>query len=219
MATLTSRPGAPGTGSTSRRTGLLIVVAALHVLIVYGLMVATGVVRQPAFVAPIEAVFIPEATQPEQQPEIKIKPEIEQQVTTDQPPPEVQFEEAVTPPSDVPIPASATAISGSQQQGAPAQDLKTANRVDPVYPPASRRAGEEGTVRLKVLVDTNGRASNVQVTQSSGFARLDQAAQEAVRKWRFVAATDGTNKIQAYTQVAVTFKLTEAEQKAAARGP
>ena len=37
---------------------------------------------------------------------------------------------------------------------------------------------------------------------------------EAVRKWRFVAATDGTNKIQAYTQVAVTFKLTEAEQKA-----
>jgi protein TonB len=217
MATLTSRPGAP-TGSTPRRTGLLIVVAALHVLIVYGLMVATGVVRQPAFVAPIEAVFIPEDTQQEQQPEIKIKPEIDQPVTSNEPPPEVQFEEAVVPPTDVPVPASASAISGSQQQGAPAQDLKTANRVDPIYPPASRRAGEEGTVRLKVLVDTNGRASNVQVTQSSGFTRLDQAAQEAVRKWRFVAATDGTNKIQAYTQVAVTFKLTEAEQKAAAKG-
>ena len=216
MATLTSRPGAP-TGSAPRRTGLLIAVAALHVAIIYGLMVATGVVRQPAFVAPIEAVFIPEATQPEEQPEIKIKPEIDQPVAVDEPVPEVQFEEAVTPPSDVPVPASATAISGSQQQGAPAQDLKTANRVDPIYPPASRRAGEEGTVRLKVLVDTNGRASNVQVMQGSGFSRLDQAAMEAVRKWRFVAATDGTNKIQAYTQVAVTFKLTEAEQKAAAK--
>ena len=217
MATLTSRPGAPGSGWTTRRTGLLIVVAALHVLIVYGLMVATGVVRQPAFVAPLEAVFIPEATQPEQQPEIKIKPDIDQPVATNEPPPEVQFEEAVTPPSDVPVPASAAAISGSQQQGAPAQDLKTANRVDPTYPPASRRAGEQGTVRLKVLVDTNGRASNVQVTQSSGFTRLDEAAMDAVRKWRFVAATDGTNKIQAYTQVAVTFKLTEVEQKAAAK--
>jgi protein TonB len=217
MATLTSRPGAPGTGTTPRRTGLLILVAALHVAIVYGLMVATGVVRQPAFIAPIEATFIPEATQPEEQPEIKIKPEIDQPVAVDEPVPEVQFEEAVTPPSDVPVPASATAISGSQQQGAPAQDLKTANRVDPTYPPASRRAGEEGTVRLKVLVDTSGRASNVQVMQSSGFARLDQAAMEAVRKWRFVAATDGTNKIQAYTQVAVTFKLTDAE-KAAAKG-
>jgi protein TonB len=204
-------------GTTPRRAGLLIVVAALHVAIIYGLMVATGVVKQPAFVAPIEAVFIPEATQSEPEPEIKIKPEIDQPVAVDEPVPEVQFEEAVTPPSDVPVPASATAISGSQQQGAPAQDLKTANRVDPIYPPASRRAGEQGTVRLKVLVDTNGRASNVQVTQGSGFARLDQAAMEAVRKWRFVAATDGTNKIQAYTQVAVTFKLTEAE-KAAAKG-
>jgi protein TonB len=204
-----------GTKSTPRRTGLFIVVAALHVLIVYGLMLATGVVHQPAFVAPLQAVFIPEAQQEEQQPEVKIKPEIEQPVAVDQPPPEVQFEEAVTPPSDVPVPASANAISGSQQQGAPAQDLKTANRVDPTYPPASRRAGEQGTVRLKVLVDTSGRASNVAVTQTSGFPRLDEAAIEAVRKWRFVAATDGTNKIQAYTQVAVTFKLTDAEQKAA----
>ena len=44
-------------GTTPRRAGLLIVVAALHVLIIYGLMVATGVVSQPTFVAPIEAVF------------------------------------------------------------------------------------------------------------------------------------------------------------------
>lgn len=204
-------------GTSPRRAGLLLVVAALHVLIVYGLMVATGVVRQPAFVQPIEAVFIPEATQPQEQPQIKIKPDIEQPVAVDEPLPEAQFEEAVVPPTDIPVPASASAISGSQQQGAPAQDLKTANRVDPVYPPASRRAGEQGTVRLKVLVDTSGKASNVQVTQTSGFPRLDQAAMEAVRKWRFVAATDGTNKIQAYTQVAVTFKLTEAEKATAAK--
>jgi protein TonB len=201
--------------STSRRTAMLIAVAALHVLIVYGLMVATGMVHQPAFVQPIQAVFIPETTQPEKQPEVKIKPEIEQPVAQDQPPPEVQFEEAVVPPAEVPVPASANAISGSQQQGAPAQDLKTSNRVDPIYPPASRRAGEQGTVRLKVLVDTSGRPSNVEVSQSSGSPRLDEAAVQAVRKWRFEAATDGTKKIQAYTQVAVTFKLTEAEQKAA----
>ncbi len=45
---------------------------------------------------------------------------------------------------------------------------------------------------------------------SSGFARLDQAAMEAVRKWRFVAATNGTNPISAWTQVAITFRLTSA---------
>jgi hypothetical protein len=62
---------------------LLIVVAGLHVAIIYGLMLATGVVKQPAFVQPLEAVFVPEATQPEEQPEIKVKPEINQPVAVD----------------------------------------------------------------------------------------------------------------------------------------
>src|ERR1044072_5323800 len=109
-------------GTTPRRAGLFVVVAALHVLIIYGLMVATGVVSQPAFVAPIEAVFIPEATQTEPHPEVKIKPDIEQPVAVDEPVPEVQFEEAVTPPSDIPVPASANAIGGFQHQGGAGHD-------------------------------------------------------------------------------------------------
>jgi protein TonB len=65
-------------------------------------------------------------------------------------------------------------------------------------------------VRLKVLVDEKGRPRDVGVVTSSGFARLDQAAMEAVRKWRFVAATNGTSPISAWTQVAITFRLTNA---------
>ena len=207
MATLTSRPGAPSTGSTPRRTGLLIVVAALHVAIVYGLMLATGVVHQPAFVQPLEAVFIPEASQPEEQPQVKIKPEIEQPVAVDEPVPEVQFEEAVTPPTDVPVVPSANAISGSQQQGAPAQDLKTANRVDPTYPPASRRSGEQGTVRLKVLVDTNGRPSNVAVAQSSGFPRLDAAIECVVRRLPFEPGKRDGQAVDSQVSIPIVFKL------------
>lgn len=206
------------TGMFTRRTGSLILVAGLHVLIVYGLMLATGVVKTPTFVAPLEAVFIPEQTASEPEPQIKIKPDIDQPVTVDQPVPEINVEEAVVPPTDIPVPVSANAIAGQQANGAPSQDLKTASRVEPIYPPASRRAGEQGTVRVKVLVDQKGRASQVQVAQSSGFPRLDEAAAEAVRKWRFQAATDGTNPIMAWTQVNVTFRLTDAEQKAA-KGP
>jgi protein TonB len=73
----------------------------------------------------------------------------------------------------------------------------------------SRRLGEEGTVRLKVLVDERGRPRDVQLAKGSGFARLDQAAMDAVRRWKFVAATDGAKPITAWTQVAVTFKLTQ----------
>jgi protein TonB len=124
--------------------------------------------------------------------------------------PEVQFDEPVVPPADVATPPSENAIAATTAPGAVAQDLKTSNRVDPTYPSASRRAGEEGTVRLKVLVDEKGRPKDVAVATSSGFPRLDQAAMQAVRKWRFVAATDGTSPISAWTQVAITFRLTSA---------
>jgi len=63
---------------------------------------------------------------------------------------------------------------------------------------------------FKVLVDEKGRAKEVQVAQSSGFPRLDEAAKQAVSRWKFVAATNGTSAIQAWTQVAVNFKLTNA---------
>lgn len=193
------------------RGGPAIAVAAVHVLVVYGLIVSLGIVEMPKLSAPLEAVFIPEQVQSEPEPEIKIKPEIEQPVALDEPVPEVQFDEPVVPPAEVQVPASASAISAAPGNAAPAQDLKTASRTDPIYPPASRRAGEHGTVRLKVLVDTRGRPSTIEIAQSSGFERLDAAAKEAVRKWRFVAATDGTNPITAWTQVAVTFRLTDAK--------
>jgi periplasmic protein TonB len=193
------------------RGGPAIAVAAVHALVLYGMIVSLGIVEMPKFAAPIEAVFIPEQAETQPEPEIKIKPEIEQPVALDEPVPEVQYDEPVVPPTDIPAPVSQNAISGAPTNSAPAQDLKTATRTDPIYPPAARRAGEQGTVRLKVLVDTKGRPSTVEVAQSSGFPRLDQAAMDAVRKWRFVAATNGSNAITAWTQVAVTFRLTDAK--------
>jgi len=205
---------APGTpqneGGLLSRGGPAMAVIGLHILIIYGLAATMGVVKVPQFAAPIEAVFIPEETQTEPEPPVPVKPEIDQVMPTEQPMPEIQFDEPVVPPADTAVPASENAIAAATASGAVAQELKTSNRVEPSYPPASRRAGEEGTVRLKVLVDEKGRPKDVAVATSSGFARLDEAAMQAVRKWRFVAATDGANPITAWTQVAITFRLTSA---------
>jgi protein TonB len=192
------------------RGGPALAVIGIHVLIIYGLATSMGIVKVPKFAEPIEAVFIPEQTQAEPEPPTPVKPEMDQVMPTEQPMPELQFEEPIAPPAETAIPASDNAIAATEATGAVAQDLKASNRVEPTYPSASRRAGEEGTVRLKVLVDEKGRPRDVAVANSSGFARLDQAAMEAVRKWRFVAATDGTNPISAWTQVAITFRLTSA---------
>jgi protein TonB len=77
----------------------------------------------------------------------------------------------------------------------------------PPYPPESRRAGEEGAVHLAVQVDARGRAVSVVVERSSGFPRLDRAATEAVRRWRFRPAMRSGVPVAASVTVPVRFRL------------
>ncbi|HYN54090.1 MAG TPA: TonB family protein [Methylotenera sp.] len=77
----------------------------------------------------------------------------------------------------------------------------------PDYPPLSRRLGEQGRVLLRVLVSTSGTAENVQVENSSGSNKLDQAAIQAVKKWTFIPAKQSNKAISAYVLVPVKFSL------------
>lgn len=77
----------------------------------------------------------------------------------------------------------------------------------PNYPPSSRRAGEQGRVLLRVLVSTNGNAETVELENSSGFEKLDDAAIKAVKKWRFIPAKRSNETISAYVLVPVKFSL------------
>lgn len=46
----------------------------------------------------------------------------------------------------------------------------------PPYPALARRAEQQGTVLLRVLVNVAGTADQVEIRRSSGWSRLDQAA-------------------------------------------
>lgn len=52
------------------------------------------------------------------------------------------------------------------------------------YPLAAKRAGEQGTVLLSVIVNTRGMVDYISVYQTSGYQRLDDAAVRAVRSMR-----------------------------------
>ena len=77
----------------------------------------------------------------------------------------------------------------------------------PVYPPLSRRLGEEGKVLLKVRVTAQGTAEQVDIQTGSGYARLDAAARDAVLRWRFVPARRGDEPVAASVIVPITFAL------------
>jgi protein TonB len=77
----------------------------------------------------------------------------------------------------------------------------------PFYPVLSRRAGEQGRVVLRVLVNPGGRADDVEIRSSSGHSRLDEAARETVRRWRFVPAKRGDQPVPAWVLIPISFRL------------
>lgn len=77
----------------------------------------------------------------------------------------------------------------------------------PVYPATSRRQHEEGRVVLRVRVSRDGRPLSVEVRQSSGFSRLDEAAKSAVERWRFVPASQGGEPVESSVLVPLNFTL------------
>lgn len=82
----------------------------------------------------------------------------------------------------------------------------------PPYPMASRRAGEEGTVTLRVLVKRDGLPGRVDIGKSSGWHNLDAVARDAVWKWRFVPAREGDDPVDATMEVPITFRLKDAAE-------
>lgn len=77
----------------------------------------------------------------------------------------------------------------------------------PDYPENARAKGWEGTVRLQILVNTDGRVEDVRIVASSGYTELDQTAQRAVRSWRFSPALKNGSPVAAWATVPVVFDL------------
>jgi protein TonB len=104
---------------------------------------------------------------------------------------------------------------GAQAMGAvvPPGTESGRRNAPPDYPAESRRRGEEGVVRLALRVGIDGRVEDAQVATSSGFPRLDQAAVEAARRWRFRPATQGGLPVAATLPTAVHFRLTDARAR------
>lgn len=77
----------------------------------------------------------------------------------------------------------------------------------PEYPESARRAGRQGSVLLRVLVDEHGRSKKIEIHQSSGSDALDRAAAEAIRRWRFIPARYGDQPVASWIRIPIDFSL------------
>lgn len=217
-----------------KRSALLcVLVLMVHLsLIAAAVTLATDPQAKPVERA-IEGVIIPApvAPQPEKPKPKPVQPEPEKEP---KPPKQhkAQAKKAVAKPTPAkPLPvaeASPKAVSAAEPVAEVAKNeavaetpkpepepqatppVASANRAlnkAPLYPNLSRRLKEQGTVYLHVLVLKNGKVGQLKLKQSSGFARLDQSALNAVRGWTYQPAMKLGQPINFWFVQPVVFNL------------
>lgn len=151
---------------------------------------------------------------------VKEKPP-EQPKTPPPPPPDmVKPPPAVIPPPDIIIaneaPTNAiTAVTTNQapppKAAAVAATLAAGrgnNCAANSYPPLAIRLNHEGATTVAVHIGADGSVSGVDVTNSSGFPELDDAATKCVQShWRFSPATQNGQPVESTKQYRIVWKL------------
>ncbi len=206
----------------SKRSLAFVLVVIIHVLFFWVLASGLGAKIVEVVTGPVETKIIEETPDedkpPPPPPEIDTPPpyvpppEISIDVPTETGPTtaisNVTSERPVAAPA--PVAAAPAPVEKASVKVPPSTQGKGARITQPEYPPASRRAGEAGTVTLQVFVLESGRAGEVKVAKSSGFEKLDEAAvKEVQRNWRFVPGKEDGKPVAMWHTFAVTFRLTD----------
>lgn len=132
--------------------------------------------------------------------------------------PALQVPAARPAPLSVPIPAAAPATNtaptmvpaaGAAAVGGDSEaTIAYATATPPVYPVQALRAGVQGTVLLRVLVDARGVPVQVMIEHGSGSRALDAAARAHIlAAWRFHPAVRDGHAIEAWALVPIRFSL------------
>ncbi|WP_411832579.1 energy transducer TonB [Pseudoxanthomonas mexicana] len=168
----------------------------------------------PPWVIPVEPITPPVPPQPvELQKPQPPQPTLTQRIQrepTPQPPVVVEpgaerTVDIAVAPSEGPTGDSTTVDVSPMMMGA---QLRYAKAPAPPYPRDALIGRIEGTVTLKILVDTDGKPLEVSIETSSGNRSLDRAAsQHVLRHWRFQPAMRDGRPVQAHGLVPIAFSL------------
>ncbi len=104
-----------------------------------------------------------------------------------------------SPPPATPAPAERTPVMVSS--------VEYLQAPKPDYPISAKRAGEQGKVVLRVLVDDKGHPERVDVRESAGFSKLDEAARQAVMRASFKPHLEDGRPVPVYVLVPINFAL------------
>lgn len=184
-------------------------VVVLHGLLLWALL--NGLARQAVQVTQevVEALLIADAPAPAPAPPVARsapppKPLPAPTAPAPAPTPTPQSISAPAPPAAAPAPSAAPSAAPVRVGASVAAGGSCAK---PVYPSASRRLEEEGTVSLRFLIGTDGHVLQSEIVKSSGFARLDEAARAALSKCQFRPGTVDGRPEQSWANIQYQWRL------------
>lgn len=90
-----------------------------------------------------------------------------------------------------PVAAAPVAAPAAPAVQLPSSDADYLQNPRPPYPAISRRLNEQGKTTVRVLIGTDGLPQRAEISKSSGFSRLDDAAMATVMRWRYVPGKRG----------------------------
>jgi periplasmic protein TonB len=92
--------------------------------------------------------------------------------------------------------AGATASEATaEQSGGGTEEPVLLEAPEPRYPRRALDLGKEGSVRVEIDIAADGSVLDARVLDSSGYPPFDEAALEAVRRWRFAAQSSATGPV------------------------
>jgi periplasmic protein TonB len=199
----------PPTSATStsslRKGGALALVVLVHVLAAYALThlppQVTDIVMQPLQVAVIAA---PQSTEEKPLP----PPTIPQQSNITLPVEPVFIIAAEPSATAITVETPPVESTTSDSATATPKVVSTVEYIrepQPKYPPAARALKQRGTVMLRVLVDGEGHAREVNLHRSSGYRLLDDAARSAVLNALFKPYSENGRSRPVYVFVPIEF--------------
>lgn len=190
--------------------------AAVIVTGLAALGISAGLAKEVFMPAKPETVMaILDAPEDTIEPVEVVQPDIENiEIEPDSTPIEIVIPDIVFDvPTETPIavepepPKPPTTVASVSNSVAP--KLIVSNK--PPYPPQSIRAQEQGVTTISVCVNESGRTQSAQVTKSSGYARLDEAALTWMKAARFrPAKVDGKTRAVCNHTVAYEWNLEDA---------
>ena len=184
-------------------------IVAAHALVVYTLIAWTPALRSAANDVPLTVQFISEAASTPPQwkpPTVSVSVPI---VHTAMPRVEIPV---TLPNSDraITVPVQTVAVATSREDRSVPKLVSAVEYLrepEPRYPSQSRRLREEGLVVLRVVIDERGNACSIEVETSSGHARLDVAAREAVARAAFRPYVEDGSPRRAQVLIPIEFSL------------